>query len=240
MLADNEKIEDLMYKGLKIIQRKGGYCFTQDSILLSHFVKAGAKETLVDLGTGSGVIAILAAKKTRAKQVIGIELQERLADMASRSVALNGLGAKVKIIKGDIRQAHTFLSEGSIDAVCTNPPYMPKKRDSQSEIDICKNEITITLQEVLQSASKLLRYGGRFYMVHRADRLADIIAFMRAEGIEPKRLIPIQPTAQKGIDTVIIEGKKGGKPSLIFCPPLIVYDASGELASYARKIYNLE
>ncbi len=239
MLKENERIDDLMYKGLQIIQHKEGYCFTQDSILLSHFIKAGAKETLVDLGTGSGIIAILVAKKTQARKIIGIELQERLADMAKRSVALNGLSEQVQIIGGDILEAHTLLGQGNIDVVCTNPPYLANKKDALDEIDICKNEVAITLAQVIKSANKLLKYGGRFYMVHRADRLADIIALMRQERIEPKRLMPIQPTAKKAIDTIVIEGKKGGKPSLIFDKPIIVYNQKGELTPYARKIYNL-
>lgn len=240
MLKENERIDDLMYKGLQLIQHQEGYCFTQDSVILSHFVKASAKETLVDLGTGSGILAILAAKKTQASSIIGIELQERLADMALRSVALNKLHEKVRIVKGDIKEAYTLIGEQVFDVVCTNPPYMASKKDSTAEIDICKYEIAITLQEVIKSADRLLKYGGRFYMVHRADRLADIVDIMRGTHIEPKRLIPIQPTAEKIIDTVVIEGKKGGKPSLVFERPIIIYNQKGELTPCARKIYNLD
>lgn len=240
MLTQNERIDDLMFKGLRLIQYPDGYCFNQDSILLSHFVKAGAKETLADLGTGSGILAVLAAKKTRAKRIIGIELQPRLATLAQRNVELNGLRERVEIIQGRMQDAYKLLGEASMDAVCVNPPYLKKSAFSDNEIDICRSEQAVTLEEVIASAAKLLKFGGRFYMVHRADRLAEIIAYMRAERIEPKRLVPIQPTPEKDIDTIIIEGKAGGKPGLKFDKPLTVYDASGAMTSYARQIYHLD
>lgn len=239
MLKANERIDDLMYKGLSIIQSSEGYCFTQDSILLSHFVSSGIGETLIDLGTGSGILAILAAKKTQAGKIFGIEIQERLADMAVRSVILNKLEDKITIVKGKMQEAHLMLGQGIADAVCTNPPYLKKGKQQNGEIDICRAEIAVTLREVLIAAEKLLKFGGDFYMVHRADRLTEIMSLMRKVKIEPKKLIPIQPTQDKEISTIIIIGKKGGKPSLRFCAPIVVYDTEGNMSETTKKIYNL-
>lgn len=239
MLKPNERYDDLMYKGLKLIQDKDGYCFTQDSVTLSHFVKATNKETIVELGSGSGVISLLLAHKTEACQIIAIELQDRLYDMSKRSVLYNNLENKIKVINERMQDAYKFLGQGVIDVVCVNPPYDKVVKPVPSEKDICRYEIEVTLEEVIISAEKLLKFGGRFYMIHRGERLADIITLLRQYKLEPKRLTPIQPTPKKNVDTIIIEARKGGNPFLRFDKPIIIYDDNGKYTKEAKTIYNI-
>lgn len=239
MLYENERLDYLECKDLNIIQDKSGYSFTTDAVLLANFVRAYSKERLLDLGTGSGVIPILCSAKTTAKQLVGLELQERLADMASRSVAYNGLCDRIKIVKGDIKDAPTIFGAESFDVITSNPPYMTFDGETvaATEADICKREVYITVQQLLQSAGKLLKFGGRFYCVHKAERLTDLLCAMRASGIEPKVLTLVQPKASKIPDTVIVEGKKGAKAGIQIRKPLVINTEDGKYTPEANKIY---
>lgn len=239
MLKDGERYDDLQFRNLKLIQKEGGYTFTSDAVLIANHVRAYRGERVVDLGTGSGVIAILVAAKTPCKEVVGIEIQPRLADMASRSVEVNGLSDRVKILNCDMKDAPELLGRESFDVVVSNPPYMIAEGESDDEVEICKREFKITLREVIRTATKLLKYGGNLYMILKSERLTDLISFMRLEGVEPKRLIPVQPTIKKDIDTVIVEGKKAGKPGLVMEKPLIVFDENGEYTLDAKRLYDL-
>lgn len=237
MLKENERLDDLEYKSLFIIQNKDGYCFTSDSVLLANSVRVLPKQRVVDLGTGSGVIALLLAGKTKAEKIYGIEIQKSLADMAERSVFYNKLQERVEIINDKMQGIHKKIGS-NFDVVVTNPPYerAPEKPEF-SEQDICKCECTVTLEEVTESASKLLKHGGLFYMVNKAKRLAEMMYLMKKYNIEPKRLIFVQPKASKEPDTVIVEAKKGGKPHLTVEKPLIVYNEDGSMTEEARRIY---
>lgn len=237
MLKENEQFEDLEYNGLEIIQNRAGYRFTSDAVLLANYVKALPKHRVVDLGTGSGIIAILVAAKTKAKQVIGIEIQPQLADMAQRSVAHNGMSDRITIFNCPMQSAEEKIGGGFDIAVC-NPPYEKAARASLTEKDICKSEQLVTLEEVVSSAATLLKFGGVFYIINKAKRLAEIIFEMKQKGIEPKKITLIQPKADKDFDTVIVEGKKGAKPSLVVTKPLIVYGEDGQYTAEVRRIYN--
>jgi tRNA1Val (adenine37-N6)-methyltransferase len=236
MLKQNERFEDLEYNGLEIIQNTEGYRFTSDAVLLANSVKAFSKHRVVDLGAGSGIISIIIAAKTSAKEIVGIEIQPALADMAKRSVAHNKLSDRIKIINCPMQQAKDIIG-GGFDIAVSNPPYEDAV-ENPTEVDMCKREQLVTLEEVVASAEQLLKFGGVFYIINKAKRLAEIIFYMKQKNIEPKRITLIQPKAGKDIDTVIVEGKKGGKPSLVVPKPLVVYDENGQYTDEVRRMYN--
>ncbi len=238
MLLEHEEIFDLECHGLKIIQSSKGYTFTTDAVLLANTVRAYKTERVCELGAGSGVISLLVSKKTPAKEIVGIELQPRLADMATRSVALNELGDRVKIINANMKDVAQHVDK-SFDVVCVNPPYMEYSGsvDDAKEIDICKREVHVTLKEVVEVASKLLKYGGRFYLIVKAERLTDLISAMREYKIEPKALIPVQPTVKKDIDTVIVEGRKNGNNGVKLFKPLVICNEDGSYTKEVEEMY---
>jgi tRNA1Val (adenine37-N6)-methyltransferase len=238
-LKESERLDNLQCGELRIIQDKSGYTFTTDAVLLANYAKAAAGERVADLGTGSGVIPLLMSAKTKAKEIVGIEIQARLADMAARSVLLNGLEDRVKIVCGDMRGLPRSGGRDAFDVVVANPPYklFHGEKEGAGEREICKSEVLITLAEVIETASLLLKYGGRFYIVIKGARLADLLYFMRKYEIEPKRLIPVQPTPDKPVDTVLAEGRKKGASGLIFEKPLVILDTNGEYTDELKKIY---
>ncbi|MFA6866443.1 MAG: methyltransferase [Clostridia bacterium] len=239
MLHDNEKLEDLEYEGLKIIQDKDGYCFTSDSVLLANLVNIKKSDNVVELGSGSGVISILLSAKYNANKIVGVEIQERLADMAIRSIEYNNLSENIEIINKPMQGIEKELGN-NWDVVITNPPYAKQivKKDSYTEDEICKSEIMVTLDDVVITASKLLKFGGNFYMINKANRLIDAICSMRENNLEPKKIYFIQPKLSKDIDTFIIVGKKGGKSSILLPKPIIIYDEDGNYTPLLRRMYN--
>lgn len=237
-LLDGEKIFDLECDGLKIIQHPKGYAFTTDAVLLANTVRAVKGDSVLELGTGSGVISLLISKKCRAKSVTALEIQPRLYDMARRSVQLNGLDDRIKVVNGDIRDVRKIFSE-TFDVVCTNPPYSPYSGDKESatENDICRSEVLITLPEVVSTAASALKFGGKFYIIIAADRLTDLFYSMRQNQLEPKVLTPVQPTAEKEVNTVIVTAIKCGKPGLRITKPLIITNADGSYTEAVRRMY---
>lgn len=236
MLKDNERIDDLECRGYKIIQNPDGYCFTSDSVLLANLAYAKRSDRVVDLCSGSGVVALLMRAKHCPKETHEIELQPRLADMAKRSAELNGL-TDVFVHNADLRQA-TKVIGGGFDVVTVNPPYEPAvKKDFYTEQDICKTEAAISLEEIIACSSSLLRYGGNFFMVNRVKRLSDVVYFMKKYKIEPKKITFIQPKASKAIDAFVVEGKLGGNPGLTAPAPLVVYEENGDYTEQARRLY---
>lgn len=236
MLKEGERLDDLEYKGLKIIQHPEGYCFTSDSVLISNLAKVKRTDRVADIGTGSGIIAILVAAKFSPKEVVGVEIQDRLADMAKRSVEYNGLSSKVKIVCAPAQGVEKTIGN-NFDVVISNPPY-EKASEEKNEKTVAKTEIMLTVKETVFTASALLRYGGLFYTVNKARRLADVICAMREAKIEPKKLYLVQPKKGKEIDVFIVEGKKGAKPSLLVPEPITVYEEDGSYGEIARRLYN--
>lgn len=213
MLKPNERLDDLQFNNLFIIQNPNLYCFTSDAVELCNFIKCGAKDRIVDLCSGSGVIGILAQAKTKAKQVYLVELQEELASMSKRSVDYNKL-TNVEVINAPLQNIHKQIGDGFEVVVC-NPPYKINNGGEISEkreIAICKHEITVTLEEIVCEASKLLKFGGKFYTVNKEERLTDLFCLMRKYGIEPKVLKMRKST--KGANIILVEGKKGAKSGL--------------------------
>lgn len=239
LLKPGERIDDLQYKGFMLIQNPKEFCFGVDAVLLANFpkVKKGAK--VLDLGTGTGIIPVLIAAKTGAKQIEGIEIQPYLAEMAQRSVKLNKIEDRVKIINEDLKNSINFLPLGSYDIITCNPPYKDRGTGIVNPEDgkaIARHEIKCTLEDTISVSSKLLNFGGKLCMIHRPHRLADIICLMRKYSIEPKRLRFIYPKKDKPPSMILIEGARGGNPELKVMEPLFVFDESGD---YSKEIYEI-
>ncbi|HBM79423.1 MAG TPA: SAM-dependent methyltransferase, partial [Clostridiaceae bacterium] len=226
-IKENERIDDLECKGLKIIQAKDGFCFGIDAVLLANFAVVKRGQRIIDLGTGTGVIPILLSGKTEASEIVGIEIQEDMAEMAQRSVMLNGLADKVKIINEDLKNAVNIFGKESFSIVITNPPYKHFGSGIINPFDklaISRHEIKCTLEDVISVSAMLLKNNGHFYMVHRPERIVDIIYLMRNNKIEPKSIRFVQPYDDKKPNLMLIDGLKNGKPFLKFLDPLIIYD----------------
>ncbi|MCX7923782.1 MAG: tRNA1(Val) (adenine(37)-N6)-methyltransferase [Clostridia bacterium] len=237
---DNERIDDLQYKGLKLIQKKDGFRFGVDAVLLANFADVKKGDAVIDLGTGTGIIAVLLAGKTQAKAITGLEIQPEVAEMASRSVKLNELEDRVSIVCGDIKDSLNSFGPSSFNVVVSNPPYMERERGLVNPSDtkaISRHEILCTLEDVVKNASKLLVPGGQLAMVHRPDRLVDIVWHMRKYGIEPKYLRFVHPSPYRKPNLLLIKGTRGGKPQLKMMDPLYVYDENGNYSDEINKIY---
>ena len=229
-LKENERIDDLERNGYRIIQDTERFCFGMDAVLLSGFarVKDGAK--VLDLGTGTGIIPILLEAKTGASHLTGLEIQEDSADMARRSVRLNGLEKKIDIVMGDIKEAGSLFDAASFDVVTCNPPYMTDKHGLTNPNDakaIARHEILCTLEDVISQAAKLLKPGGNLYLVHRPFRLAEIMVLLHSYKLEPKRMQLVYPYVDKEPNMVLIEANRGGRPRMTVEKPLIVFREKG-------------
>ena len=241
-LKENERIDDLEFEDLKIIQNTKGFCFGIDSVLLSDFAKNIKKNsTIVDLGTGTGIISILLSKKTESKKIYGIELQEEVCDMASRSVLLNNLQDKIEIINKNIKNISDILGINVCDVVVTNPPYKKYGTGLLNEDDskiISRHEKECTLEDVIKQSFKILNDKGLFYMVHRPDRLVDIIYLMRKYKIEPKEIRIVYSNIKSKAVLVLIKGIKNAGEELKVLSPLYIYNEDGTYTDEVLKIYN--
>lgn len=238
-LKNNERIDDLQFKNLKIIQKAGSFCFGIDAVLLSDFAKDMKRSNLVvDLCTGTGIIAILTSGKTNAQKIIGVEIQEEIAEMATRSVKMNNLEQRVEIINKDLKELNDVILSGTVDTITVNPPYMKGGGALQNDKDtiaISRHEVCCTLEDVVKESSRMLKTNGSFYMVHKPERLVDIFCTMRKYKIEPKRIRFVHPSKEKVANIVLIEGSKDGKSFLKYEKPLYVY----EDGKYTDEIYNI-
>ena len=239
-LKPGERIDDLQCRGYDIIQNKDVFCFGMDAVLLSGFAKVKRGENALDLGTGTGIIPILLEAKTEGRHFTGLEIQETSADMAQRSVCLNDLNEKVEIVRGDIKEAADLFGKASFDVVTSNPPYMTGQHglvNPDMPKAVARHEILCTLEDVIGQASALLKENGRFYMVHRPFRLAEIMVTMSRYRLEPKRMKLVYPFVDKEPNMVLIEGLKGGRPRVTVEKPLIVYEKPGVYTSEIYDIY---
>jgi tRNA1Val (adenine37-N6)-methyltransferase len=238
-LKPNERLDDLQRNGYRIIQDPDKFCFGMDAVLLSGFANAPEGGRCLDLGTGTGIIPILMAAKTNARELIGLEIQEASAEMANRSVLLNDLEARVKIVQGDIKEADQLFEAASFDVVTSNPPYMIGGHGLQNPDGpkaIARHEIKCDLEDVIKAAARCLKSGGKFYMVHRPFRLTEIMVLMHEYKVEPKRMRLVYPFVDKEPSMVLIEGARGGKPRITVEEPLIIYEEQGK---YTREIYDI-
>lgn len=241
-ILENERIDDLEYKGLKIIQNKDGFCFGIDSILLSDFakeIKKGSK--VIDLGTGTGILGIMLCAKTELSKIIGVEIQKEVAQMAKRSIILNNLQNKFEIINENIKNLKSKLEIGTFDAVVTNPPYKKMGTGIINENEkklISRHEITANLEDFIKISASLLKEKGNLYMVHRPDRLVDIIENLRKYKLEPKKIRFVHPSLGKEPNMILIKATKNANPFLKIQEPLYVYKENGEYTKEILKIYN--
>ena len=242
-ICENETIDDLQYKNLKLIQKKDGFRFGIDAVLLANFVDVKKGGRVMDLGTGTGIIAVLLAGKTAAGLIVGLEIQPEMAEMASRSVKLNNLEERVKIVNGDIRKAVENFGSSAFDVVLTNPPYMNRGggliNPSEAKA-ISRHEIMCTLEDVVRAGGSLLAPGGQFAMVHRPERFVDAVCLMRTHGIEPKIVRFVHPSPYKKANLFLIKGARGGKPQLKMLEPLYVHDECGNYSKEIIRIYGRE
>jgi len=222
-----ETLDDLRLGGLKIIQRQDGYRFSLDPVLLCAFARVAAGETVVDLGSGSGIIPLLLASRSETTHIVGVERQPAMVARSRRSVQLNGLESRITIQEGDLRQIRSLLSAGSAQVVVTNPPF--RKTDSgrlspQSERAQARHEVAGNLADFVAAAAYLLGTGGRCYLVYLAERLAELLDLLRQAGLEPKRLRCIHSRVGQAARMVLVESRRGGGVGLTVEAPLYVYD----------------
>lgn len=233
-------MDDLQRNGYKIIQNEKKFCFGMDAVLLSGFARVKEGENVLDLGTGTGIIPILLAGKTRGRHFTGLEIQEESADMAMRSVQYNHLEERISIIQGDMKEADTLFGAASFDVVTCNPPYMTGNHglvNPDQPKAIARHEIFCTLEDVVAQSSRLLRPGGRFYLVHRPFRLAEIMNRMIQYKLEPKRMRLVYPFADREPNMVLLEGLRGGRSRITVEKPLIVYQSPGVYTEEICDIY---
>ncbi|MBQ1850745.1 MAG: tRNA1(Val) (adenine(37)-N6)-methyltransferase [Lachnospiraceae bacterium] len=236
VLKEKERLDDLQLSGLKIIQDPERFCFGMDAVLLSGFVRARQGDQLLDLGTGTGILPLLLSAKTQCAHLTGLEIQEESADMARRSVALNHLEERISIVSGDLKEAGQIFAPASFDCITCNPPYMIGQHgitNPDAPKAIARHEILCTFEDVAAAAEKLLKSGGKFFLVHRPFRLAELIVTLTSHKLEPKRMRLVYPYADKEPNMVLLEAVRGGNSRMTVEPPLIIFDRPGE---YSREI----
>lgn len=241
-LEVDERIDDLEYEGLKIIQNKNGFCFGIDSVLLSDYAKNIKNNSVVmDIGTGTGIISLLLCKKSKLKKIYGVEIQQDVATMAKKSIELNNLENKVEIVNKNIKEIGEIFENNTFDAIVTNPPYkkintgMLSKEKKQL---ISRHEIECTLEDIVKISYKLLKSKGEFYMVHRAERLVDIMYVLRKNKLEPKNIRFVQSKEKEKPNLILVKCVKDANEFLKIDDPLIIYNRDGSYTDEILKIYN--
>ena len=227
LIRQGERVDDLQIGGLKLIQNPSGFCFGVDAVFLSDFVKVKPGETVLDMGTGIGIIPVLLSAKTRGKKFTGLEIQADTADMARRSVEYNHLEDRIEIVTGDIKEAAEIFKPAFFDVITTNPPYMLAQhgqRNPDNAKAIARHEVLCKLDDILRESMRLLQDKGRFYMVHRPFRLTEIMIKMSYYKIEPKRIQFIHPYIDKEPVLVLIEGVRGARSRVTIEPPIVIYE----------------
>ena len=246
LVLPGEKVDDLQRSGLRIIQDPARFCFGMDAVLLTGFIQEGiggrsmAREDMLDLGTGTGIIPLLMSAKSDLRTLTGLEIQPDSADMAKRSVELNGISDRVRILQGDIREADTLFAPASFGIVTCNPPYMIGGHGLQnpdSPKAIARHEVLCDFDDVAGAAERLLKTSGHFFLVHRPFRLAEIMTTLRDHGLEPKRMRLVYPFIDKEPNMVLLDCVRGGRPRLTVEKPLIVYKEPGKYTDEIYEVY---
>lgn len=239
-IKEGERIDDLHRNGYRIIQNQKKFCFGIDAVLLSDFARVKPGERALDLGTGTGIVPILLEAKTQGEHFSALEIQEESADMARRSVAMNGQENKISVVTGDIKEASSIFGAGTFEVVTTNPPYMNDQhgiKNADLPKTIARHEVLCTLEDVVRESAKVLVPNGRFYMVHRPFRLVEIMTMLTKYKLEPKRMRMVHPYVDKEPNMVLIEAIKGAKSMIKVEPPLIVYEGVNRYHPEIFEIY---
>ncbi|MGH4140846.1 tRNA1(Val) (adenine(37)-N6)-methyltransferase [Clostridium sp.] len=240
-LRNDETLDDLNLKGIKVIQKKDAFRFGIDAVLLANFAKVKRNAKVVDLCTGTGIIPFILAGKTDASDIMGVEIQEELVDMANRCAQYNNLEKKISFICGDLKSTELIKSIPKVEVVTVNPPYKLQNSGLINLNDknaISRHEICCKLEDVIIASRILLKDSGRVYMVHRPDRLVDILCTMRKHKIEPKRIRMVHPSVNKAPNIVLIEGQRDGGTFLKWETPLYVHTEDGGYTQEIQDMYN--
>lgn len=240
VLQKTERVDELQYKGLLLIQDKTKYCFTSDAVLLANFAKGKKKQVLVDLCSGIGPVATLVLAKNNLKMAYGVELQTPLFELAQKSAKLNHLEDKLQFINSPVQEVSKHFAQNSIDIVTANPPYESPRGhylSTDEQMNACKYETHLSLEELIASASYLLKFGGKFFLVHKSSRIAEIIALLKKYKLEPKVLRFVQPKISLNSNVVLIEAVAGGKEGALVLPNLVLNNADGTFTDEIKKLY---
>lgn len=239
-LREDETLDDLQLKGLRLIQKKEGFRFGVDAVLLANFAKVKRGMRVIDLCSGTGIIPFIIAGKTEASSITGIEIQDEFVEMANRSVNINKLEERVGFIKGDLKDENLLKNVEKANVITVNPPYKLANSGILNPTDkmaVARHEVCCTLEDVIIASRRLLKDNGRLYMVHRPERLADILCLMRKHKIEPKTIRMIHPNTKKAPNIVLVEGQRDGGAFLKWEPPLYVYNDEGGYTKEIDEIY---
>lgn len=245
-LLDDERIDDIN-ENLRIIQKKQGLTFGSDTYLLSAFIKEQKNARAADLGSGTGIAALLCAARGKFAHIYAIEIQKDFSELIERNARLNGFEDKITSINSDVRDIRSTHTSGELDAVFCNPPYMKVnagKRNDADEKYIARHEVFGGIYDFCSAAARLLKFGGRFYCVYRPDRLSELMDAMHSSKLEPKRMTFVHPDEFTSPSAVLVEARKGGSPSMKLTAPLIIHKEAArtgsarEMTDRAKKIYD--
>lgn len=236
-----ERVDDLQRNGLKIIQNPKAFCFGMDAVLLADFARVRPRERVADMGTGTGILPLLMSQKEETAHFEAFELQADMADMASRSVRMNGLEERICIRQGDLRAAYEQIGRESMHAVVCNPPYGKRggtlANDLQAQL-LARHETNCTIGDIARACAAVLRNHGRLSMVFPSHRMLELTEALQSCRLEPKRLRMVCARADRAPYLLLIEAVKNAKPGLLWLPPLIVYHADGSETEELRRIYH--
>ena len=240
MINNRERTDDLCLDGLKIIQKTEGYGFTSDSVLIANFVKTKKKDKCVEIGAGSGIISILVNYKEKPEKIFAFEIQKEVASLAQRNIELNNMQAKIQIICDKIQNYKAYLEDGSIDVVFSNPPYFKYDERISGEIEekvVSRFDKELPLCDFFESASKLLKFGGKLYFINCSSRLSECFCEMRKYNLSPKRMYFAHPNCSKNSSVFLCECIKGGKDGITIMPPLFTNNLDGDYIQTIQKLY---
>lgn len=238
----DESLDDLILGGLKIFQPRQGYRFSLDAVLLAHFAKPEKVETAVDLGTGSGVIPLLLTRQAPPLKVLGVEIQASMVKRARRSVEFNRLQERIEIIQGDIGTIEEILPRGLAELVLSNPPFWKQgegRISNNQEEAVARHEIEVSLEQIVAAGAYLLANQGKFCMIHRADRLTELLELFQIYKLRPQRLRMVHSFIDREAKLFLLEGQKNGRGKTVILPPLIIYETPGVYCREIRQIYDL-
>ncbi|HEC2145882.1 TPA: tRNA1(Val) (adenine(37)-N6)-methyltransferase [Staphylococcus delphini] len=239
MLQPGERLDYLIREDLRIIQNDAVFSFSTDALLLGHFTEVRKRDRILDMCAGNGVIPLLLSDKGN-NVITGVEIQPQLVNMAERSILYNHLEDRITMVEMDINALVQAYAPAQFDLITCNPPYFKANQTNQHQLEahkIARHEIFCTLNDCLRVSNHLLKEGGRIVMVHRAERMLDLFESMRHYRIEPKRLHMIYSKPGKAAQTIVVEGRKGGRQGLDIAPPFYIYDAQGDYTPEMKEIY---